>query len=264
MSECERQQLVGGRDQFAFRKTANANNLASVSFPAAEPHAPLEKVLDDVYFLHGSIRMAPGMRINRNMVVFRHDGELTLVNPVRLDDDAELDKLGAVKHVVRIGAFHGMDDRYYLDKYDAKFWSQERAKLPDDAPKPDVVIAEHGEVPIPNATFFVFREAKEPESALLLNRHGGVLVTCDSVQHHVDKTNCSFLGKAAMSLMGFMRPMNIGPPWLKRMTKEGGSLEPDFRRLLELDFDHAAGGHGQFCKGGAHDKLSATVTAVFN
>jgi hypothetical protein len=234
-----------------------------VTFPPPELHAPLEKIFDDVYFLHGSVRMGPGMRINRNMVAIRNEGELTLVNPVRLADDGELDALGEVKHVVRIGAFHGMDDPYYLARYEATFWSQERADQPESAPKPDVVIREDGDTPMPDAKFFIFREAQYPESAFLLERHGGVLVTCDSVQHHVDKTNCSLVAKAAMSAMGFMRPMNIGPPWRKKMTKEGGSLEPDFRRLLELEFDHAAGGHGQFCRGGAKDKLSATVGIVF-
>ncbi len=232
-----------------------------MSFQEALSHAPLEEIFDDAWFLHGTVKMGPGMVINRNMVVLRHDGELTVVNPVRMQDDSALEKLGKVSHAVRLGSFHAMDDRYYVEKLGAKFWCQEGMDNP--AREPDEVITDGRAGPVPDSKLLVFREAKKPECALYLGRGPGLLVTCDAVQHHVAKTQCSFLAKGVMSLMGFMRPMNIGPPWRKMMTKEGGSLEPDFRRLLELDFDYAAGGHGQVCRGGAKEALAATVSDVF-
>ena len=47
------------------------------------------------------------------------------------------------------------------------------------------------------------------------------------------------------------------------MTKPGGSLRPDFDRLLELSFENLVGAHGQPLLGGARDALRATVERVF-
>ena len=37
-------------------------------YPAAQRHDPIEELFEDVFWVHGSMRFAPGMRINRNMV----------------------------------------------------------------------------------------------------------------------------------------------------------------------------------------------------
>jgi hypothetical protein len=231
---------------------------------AAEPHSQIEKLFDDVYWVQGSIRMGPGVRTNRNMVVLRQESELTILNPVRLDEagEAALEQLGDVKHLVRLGYFHGVDDPYYVDRFGAKLWCQAGSDHHRE-PTPDVVMDESTELPIADAKLFVYREARHPECAVLLERHGGLLVTCDSIQHHVDWTHCSLMARLAMRAMGFMKPMNIGPPWRKTMTPEGGSLRPDFERLLELDFDHAVGAHGSVCRGGAKQALRNTVSHVF-
>lgn len=62
---------------------------------------------------------------SRNMVIVRENGELTLINTVRLDEEGltALEHLGHVKNVVRIGAFHGYDDAFYLDRYHAQLWA---------------------------------------------------------------------------------------------------------------------------------------------
>jgi hypothetical protein len=62
------------------------------------PHDPLVELVPDVFFVHGSMRMGPGMLINRNMAVVRHGTEVTLVNPIRLspEGEAELEALGIV------------------------------------------------------------------------------------------------------------------------------------------------------------------------
>ncbi len=233
-------------------------------YPAAQPHGPIEKLLDDVYWVQGSIRMGPGMRINRNMVLVRQDGEITVLNPVRLDEatEAELEKLGTVKDAVRLGYFHGMDDRYYVEQLGAKLWCQDGSSHHPE-PIPDVIMDGATQLPIADATLFVFRKATHPECAVLLPRDGGLLVTCDSVQHHVGTPMCSIIAKLVLRAMGFVKPMNIGPPWRKIMTPEGGSLRPDFERLLELDFDQAVGAHGTVCRTGAKAALRTSVERVF-
>ena len=59
------------------------------------------------------------MRITRNMAIVRHDGALTVINPMRLDAAGEtaLRALGEVRHVLRLGCFHGLDDPYYVDTF---------------------------------------------------------------------------------------------------------------------------------------------------
>ncbi|MBW2524342.1 MAG: hypothetical protein JRI23_09215 [Deltaproteobacteria bacterium] len=233
--------------------------------PAPQPHGPIEKIFDDLYWVQGTMRMGPGMRISRNMVLLREEGEVTVLNPVRLDELAEtqLERIGAVKHIVRLGYFHGLDDRYYVERFGAKLWCQAGSDHYSE-PRPDVVLSESTELPVSYAKLFVFQQSKHPECAVLVQRGGGLLVTCDSVQHHVDGTRCSLMAKVVMHLMGFMKPMNIGPPWKKRMSPEGGSLRSDFERLLELEFDLAVGGHGTVCRGGARQHLQSTVARVFD
>ncbi len=234
------------------------------SFPPAQPHDPPREILPDVLYVHGSFRMGPGMTISRNMIVLRHQGELTLVNPIRMDAAGEkaLEEYGTVKHVVRLGHLHGLDDPYCVDRFGAQFWSQAGGgEYP--APKPDVIIEDGTPAPVPDAEFILFHETKSPECTLLLRRHGGLLIGCDGLQHWESTSRCSLLAKGVCHAFGFMHPANIGPFWIKLMTKNGGSLRPDFERLLEHDFDNLVGAHGQYLKGGAKAALKKTVDRVF-
>ena len=49
------------------------------------PQEALAEIAPDLYWLPGTIGLAPLMRISRNMLVLRHGDELTLVNAVRPD-----------------------------------------------------------------------------------------------------------------------------------------------------------------------------------
>ena len=62
-----------------------------------------------------------------------------------------------------------------------------------------------------------------------------------------------------MRPMGFFTPCVIGPVWLKAVTPEGGSLRPDFERILALDFDNLVSGHGTPKLGGAKEALRHNV-----
>ena len=91
-------------------------------FPASMPHDALQEVLPGVHWMLGSVRMGPAMVLNRGMVVLEHEGELTVINAIRPSDPGELDALGRVVRVVKIG-MHGMDDAWYRDHYDAPLWA---------------------------------------------------------------------------------------------------------------------------------------------
>jgi len=249
--------------------------MGAPDYPSPEPHGPIEQVFEDVFFVQGSIvvtSVAADQRINRNMVILR-DGEtgsglsdLTLINCVRLDAAGEeaLTDLGTVKHVIRLGAMHGQDDRYYVDRFGAKFWGLETSPIhPEPRPSPDCVLAEGGPLPVSDAELFVFQLPKIPETALLVKRHGGILITADSLQHHASWDGMSEAAIPRLQAAGFELTTSIGPIWKVRLTPEGGSLKPDFERLLKLEFDHLVSAHGQFSIGGAHALAEAAVAKAF-
>ncbi len=228
------------------------------SFPKAMPHHGLVRILDDAWYVQGSVDMKPFVRLQRNMVVLRHEGQLTLINSVRMDEagEAALLALGEVAHVVKIG-IHGMDDAYCADRFSAKRWAT--PGLADDVAEP----LSSDSLPHPKLSLFLFEHTKEPEAALLLDSDGGLLITCDSVQHWEPSDLMSLPAKLLTRLMGFQHPAQIGPPWRKMMTTAGGSLKPDFERLASLGFTRLIGGHGGLCDGDAPAQLRATMARVF-
>ena len=97
----------------------------------------------------------------------------------------------------------------------------------------------------------------------MLNRHGGILITCDSLQHWTDWSFCSLAARATMQLFGFSLRTLIGTFWLKAVSPKGASLKADFQQLLGLHFDHLIGAHGRLCRDGAHKQVEAEVLRVF-
>ena len=226
-------------------------------FPPAEPHGDLQPIFENAWFVTGSVLFKPLVRLVRNMVVLRHEGELTLVNAVRLNADGELalDALGKVAHVMKIGG-HGMDDAYYADRYGAKLWTA-------DPQGGATELAEATELPLPGVKVFRFRDTLSPEAALHVERDGGLLVTCDSVQHWVPHPLMSTGAKIITALMGFRNPAQIGPPWRKIQTPPGGSLREDFDRFASLPFDKLIGGHGGLLEANASRVLDESIKRTF-
>ena len=99
--------------------------------PPAYPHDPIEEIATDLFMVRGSIRMNALMRITRNMAIIRHQGELSLVNPIRLDEEGErqLLALGDIKRILRLGPMHGLDDPYYVECFRAEFWAQGESEI---------------------------------------------------------------------------------------------------------------------------------------
>ncbi|MCA9600258.1 MAG: hypothetical protein KC776_43440 [Myxococcales bacterium] len=208
--------------------------------------------------------MGPGVRIPRLMVIVRSGSDLTLISSLRLSSqgEAELERLGTVKHVVKIGYAHGMDDAYNLQRFGAQYWALPGGARAKD-PKPEQELTpDH--LPFDDAELFVFEQTLQKEAALLVKRAGGILITCDAVQNWPSTEGCSLMAKPITHLMGFTaRPAQIGPPWRKGMTPPGGSLRADFERLAALDFKHLIGGHGAPLRDTAKADLQKTVEATF-
>jgi hypothetical protein len=225
----------------------------------------LEQVFDDVWWAWGTVRFGPGILFPRNMTIVRERGELVVFHPIVMPDEeqAKLEALGPIKHIVRLGAFHGMDDPRYLERYKPTLWAPPDVDLPAGATGHQQ-LRPGGALPIEGATLFSFERSKTPETALLVPRHGGVLLTCDSVQNWEATTGCTLLGKAMARLMGFRGRACIGPGWRKMCEpKDGTGFGPEFQQLLALEFRHVLGGHGAPMKDSAKDDLRASVRRVY-
>ena len=232
-------------------------------FPAAYSHQAIKMLHENVFILPGSIRMGPGLYMNRNMMILRENNQLTLINPVRMNEQglASLEELGEVKNIIRLGDFHGLDDEFYMDRYQAQFWCQ-KGQATYLTPLPDVVIDTQTTAPVNNAEFFIFQQAKYPEAALLLKEHK-LLITTDAIQFYQDWHYFSFISKLAFRLMGFKLGMNIGGPWIKRVTPKNATMLTDFQALMELDFDSLVAAHGSHLESGAKSLIQGEMSKIF-
>ncbi|MCB1748323.1 MAG: hypothetical protein H6977_03530 [Gammaproteobacteria bacterium] len=232
-------------------------------YPPAYPHDPIQAIADDVFLVRGAIRMNALMRISRNMVILRHGAELTLINPLRLDPAGErtLRELGAVRRVMRLGCFHGIDDPYYVDTFEAEFRAQPGGTV-HPGPAIDQPLAEDAALPFAGARLFCFRGTPQPEAALLLEGPR-LLLTTDAIQHYGDYRHNNLPARLVMPWIGFPRTTIVGPMWLQAMTPPGGSLEGEFRRLLEFDFDGLVAAHGSHLASGAHAAVTRAVERAF-
>ena len=245
---------------------------AARAFLKALPHGDIQQVLPGIYFVSGTMTM-PGsssMRFSRNMTVIEAAGALTLVNSVRLDEQGleQLEKLGTVENVIRLAGFHGVDDPFYKDRYSAKIWSvnapytkgfKTSPTAEDIYFTPDVILDASSPLPVDNAKLIEFKTSTPGEALLLLEREGGVLISGDCLQNWA-KTDryFSFSAKLIMKLMGFIKPYNIGPGWLKAATPDRNEI----KSILDFEFAHVLPAHGLPVIGDAKACYKPTISKL--
>lgn len=233
-------------------------------FPPALAHGSIEEVFPDVFFVSGAMEtvlQGVDWKFSRNMTVVREGERLVIINSVRLTDEglAELDKLGKVTDVVRIGSLHGRDDPFYVDRYDAEFW--EMPGMEHETGLKASKTLTQDELPIADASVFEFTTTRLPEGIIRLDREGGILIACDALQNWLAPDEFfSDASRDMMQEMGFFTPANLGPVWVQA-TEPGGD---DFTRLKELSYKHALCGHGDPLRDTAQEDFSATFKRVFN
>jgi len=232
-------------------------------FPSALSHGPIEEIFPDIFFVSGAMETVlqdMDWKFSRNMTVIRDDDRLIIVNSLRLGDEglAELDKLGRVTDVVRLGSLHGRDDPFYVDRYHAEYWAmpgmehetglQATRNLSEDS------------LPISDAGLFDFRTTQIPEGILRIDREGGILVSCDALQNWLAPDEFfSDSSRDLMTEMGFFTPANLGPVWMQRAQPAAD----DFSRLKAVSFRHTLCGHGAPLRDTAYEDYSATFNRMF-
>lgn len=225
------------------------------TFPVALKHGDIQEVFSNIFFVTGTVVMSGPlpMRFSRNMTIIKEDEDLTLVNSVRLDEAGlkKLDELGKVRNVIRLAGFHGMDDPFYKYRYNAKVWSINAPyvsgfyKTPKPSKvyfNPDIVLNDSTVLPIKNVKLVHFQSCTPCEGLLLLQRENGIVISGDCLQNwnKPDEYFSSF-SKIVMRMMGFIKPHNIGPGWLKLATPDTNEI----KSILELDFEHVLPAHGE-------------------
>jgi hypothetical protein len=229
-------------------------------FPPALPHGELQEVLSGVFYVKGQIKATFGetqWQFSRAMTVLRDGDSLTLLNSLRLDDEglAQLDALGKVEHVVKLGAYHGRDDAFYVDRYGASMWAMPAMEHSHGLQTHKVLAA--GEAgPCAGSSVFIFETSSSPEAVLHVERDGGVLVTCDSFQNMLGPDE--YFDEKTGQMMdggGFFGSGNIGPGWLRAAEPQ----KTDFDRLLGLGFRHLLSGHGEPLLNEAHSTVQGSV-----
>ncbi|MGO1120868.1 hypothetical protein ACTL6U_19360 [Rhodovibrionaceae bacterium A322] len=235
------------------------------AFPAAQDHGPIEQIFANTYWVQGRYKSAPGVILHRNMVILQEEDGLVLVNPIRLtaEGEAQLEKLGKVRHLVRLGAFHGLDDAYLVERYGADFWCQEHSDY-YKAPQVSRVITSDGACPVSDGRFLLFEKTRKPECLLLLAREGGLLLACDSLQNYASFDNVSFLARIVMKLAGFTKGVVIGSFWKKAMTPKDDDLKADYDRILSVDFENFLSAHGHPLLGGAKAAITRKVAEEYS
>ncbi|KTC82753.1 hypothetical protein [Legionella cincinnatiensis] len=229
------------------------------------PHGEIIKEFECIYVVRGSnITYFENKKIqhSRNMTIIANDGDLALINTVRLNEDElrKLDALGDVKHVIRIGAFHGRDDQFYLDRYNACLWTvqpKEQASNPHHSTTQYLKDAD--KLPIKNTQFFMFKNATPAEGFLYFDNDGGIIISCDSIKNwvSVDQFFSEETAKMAIS-QGEIAKARISPIWLKATGVQGN----DFAHLLKLRFKHLISAHGDVLRNTAYEDVNNSVRQI--
>lgn len=244
-----------------------------MAFPDAQPHGSFTEVFDGIFLVPGTVRMKGPlpMAFSRNMIVVRQGDELVLVHSMRLSEAGlkELEALGEVKHVIRLAGFHGMDDPFYADRYGATVWAVKGQRyssgFDNTDPSAKTYFEAHEEMtpdsklPLEGAKLITFPSSKVPEGMILLEREGGILLPGDALQnwHRADEY-FNLPAKLVMKLMGFLKPCNVGPGWLKAAKPRAS----DVRTVLDLDFRHVLPVHGSTVLGDAKARFRPAIERV--
>lgn len=224
------------------------------------PHGEIKEIFSNIFFVTGTnITQHNNVELqhSRNMIIIRDNDKLSLINTVRLDDKelAVLDKLGTVKNVIRIGAFHGRDDAFYLDRYRAKLWALKGMKHANNQVT-DIELIPNGPMPIHNCSLFIFETSTHPEGILHIAQEGGILITCDSIKNWL--TADKFFSAQSARIyeeQGFFGAASISNVW-KQACNISSS---DFARLKTLKFSHLLSAHGEPLLNNAYELVTKTI-----
>ena len=209
-------------------------------------HNSIKKIFPNIFFVTGVnqyIDDSGEQQHSRNMVIVRENDKLSLINTVRLTEEglAELNSLGNVENIIRIGAFHGRDDAFYVEQYHAKLWAIPGMKHENNLIT-DVELISNGPKPFADCSIFIFQSSKEPEGILHVNRENGIIITCDSIKNWLEADEFFSLKTAAVyEKAGFFGKATVSKIWREHCQVDVS----DFMKLDQFNFRHMLSAHGE-------------------
>ncbi len=233
--------------------------------PVAYPHSKIKQIFPTIFIVTGmnkTFHDGVDLQHSRNMIIIRNGDKLSLINTVQLDEAglSELNALGKVENVIRIGSFHGRDDAFYLDHYSAKLWALPGMQHANNKIT-DIELVPDGTMPFPECSLFVFETRLHPEGALHIAQEGGILITCDSVKNWVTKDQ--FFSDETAEIykgQGFFGRATVSREW-----QQATNVNPtDFTRLNSIKFNHLLSAHGEPLLNTAHEALEETLKREFH
>lgn len=227
------------------------------------PHSNIKQIFPNIFFVMGTnITEYEGITLqhSRNMIIIQDQDKLSLINTVKLNQQGldELDALGTVENVIRLGSFHGRDDDFYLDHYNAKLWALPNMEHKNNR-KADFILSADGIMPFSNCKLFTLASSKFPEAILHIDQDGGILVTCDSIKNWLAKDE--FFSDKTASLyekQNFFGCATITEIWLQATQVKKSEL----LNLLNLDFRHLLSAHGAPLLNDAYEQVSRTLSQI--
>ncbi|MCW8418682.1 hypothetical protein OQJ18_04355 [Fluoribacter dumoffii] len=224
------------------------------------PHGDIINAFENIYVVRGTNKTCfedKKIQHSRNMTIIASNNNLTLINTVRLNEKGlqSLNNLGTVKHIISIGAFHGRDDEFYLDKYKAQYWSVQSGEISH----PAHYLHDKDKLPIPNGCFFKFKNSSPAEGYIYIERQDGIIITCDSIKNWVE-IDSFFNEETAIRAIsqGEISKARISPIWLNAT----GVTQGDFDCLLKLKFKHLISAHGDVLRDTAYEDVKKSVGAI--
>lgn len=233
-------------------------------YSPAWPHSDIKEIFPNIFFVTGMNKTnynGVDLQHSRNMVIIRNANKLSLINSVRLDGNglAMLDSFGKVENIIRIGAFHGRDDAFYLERYHAKLWALPGMKH-DDNRLTDIELVPDGMMPFPNCSLLVFETSSYPEGILYIAQEGGIIITCDSVKNWLEPDQFFSLETAKLyEEQGLFGTATISNIWKQACNVEAS----DFFKLNSLKFRHLLSAHGKPLLNNAHEQVARTIKQEF-
>jgi hypothetical protein len=225
--------------------------MSRMTFPPALSHGPITPVVDGVYLVRGGYRMGPGVVISRTMTVVQNPDGLVVLNAMRLSVAglAELDRLGKVKHLVKLSESHGVDEPFYVDRYKPEVWAMPDAKFNGGITATKVL---GPACPIAGGIVVDFPgSAGWKERGLWIPNAGGTLISCDALQNHVDGEHSNAIGRFMSSMMGFKGGVIVAPMWRKMQKLQGAQVKQALAGISQLSFANLVTGHGPAVVGNA-------------
>ena len=229
-------------------------------FSPAWPHDEISEIFPNIFFVMGTnITQHDNVDLqhSRNMIIIRNDRKLSLINTVRLSDRelAQLDRLGEVVNIIRIGAFYGRDDAFYLDRYRAKLWALKGMQHAGNR-LADVELSQGSQMPFPDSSIFIFETSVHPEGIIHIAQEGGIIITCDSIKNWTEADQ--FFSATTAKL--YEENGTFGTGTISGIWKQATQTEAaDFNKLKTLKFRHLLGAHGRPLLNNAHEVVSKTI-----